>query len=94
MSYGGTYNGTQSARLGNDESMTADSFQGGIADVESALMETEETEIDELMQPRKEEGGMDQMDPQMMQMLMAMMGGGQGPMGGGMPPGPMGGGMM
>ena len=88
MSYGGSYNGTQSARLGNDESMTADSFQGGIADVESALMGTEETEIDELMQRGDEE---DEMNPQMMQMLMAMMGGG---MGGGPMGGMMGGGMM
>lgn len=60
------------AQIGNDNAVAADSFQGGLADLESALMESNDGEyvIDELQKPKQQE-----MDPQMMHMLMMMMGG-------------------
>jgi hypothetical protein len=66
--------------MGNDESMSADSFQGGVADLESALMEGEMSEIDELMQPRQQGQGMGQqmgrgMGPGMGQQMGRGMGG-------------------
>jgi hypothetical protein len=77
MGYGGDYQG--SGRLGNDESVMADSFQGGIADLESALMEGDSYEIDELkMGPEKmgqDMGQMNEQDMMLMQMLMQQMGG-------------------
>jgi len=74
--YGGPnqFNMLQSARMGNDESTPADSFQGGIEDLESALMETNGFEMDELMPRRQQEGQNDQ--DQMLMMMMQLFGGG------------------
>jgi hypothetical protein len=61
------------AQMGSNQANPADSFQGGLADLESALMgDQEEYVIDELQQP-KQRGG--DMPPEMIQMLLAMMGG-------------------
>jgi hypothetical protein len=58
-------------QMGSNDAVPADSFQGGLADLESALMgQQEEYKIDELQQPKQQE-----MNPQMMMLLQAMMGG-------------------
>ena len=66
------FNMTQSAQMGNDQKDVADSFQGGVADLEDALME-QNMEIDELQALRGQQG-QGQQNQQMM-MLMKMMGG-------------------
>ena len=59
--------------MGNPDAAPADSFQGGLGDLEAALMETNGQEIDEL-QARAQQGGQNQQDMMLMQ-LMQMMGG-------------------
>jgi hypothetical protein len=63
--------------MGNPDAVPADSFSGGLEDLQSALMETNMQEIDELtgrkmQQERANMGG----ENQQMMMLMKMLGGG------------------
>ena len=67
-------------QMGNDDAVTADSFQGGLEDLQSALMESNQMEIDELtgMKQQRQAANMqgaNQQD-QMMMMLMQALGGG------------------
>lgn len=63
--------------MGNDSSVPADSFQGGLEDLQSALMEQNATELDELTTRKHEQQmqGQDQ-ENQMLMAIMQMMGGG------------------
>jgi hypothetical protein len=63
-----------SGLMGNPDAVPADSFGGGLEDLESALLESNMQEIDEL-QARNEQAGQGQ-ENQMMMMLMQALGGG------------------
>lgn len=71
----GQFNMSQSAQMGNDQKDIADSFQGGVADLEDALMESN-MEIDELqaMQGQANQGQQNGQD-QLLMAMMQMMGG-------------------
>ena len=67
------FNMVQSAQMGNDQKDVADSFQGGVADLEDALME-QNMELDELQPMRANQQGQNNQD-QLLMAMMQMMGG-------------------
>ena len=63
--------------MGNDDKTMADSFQGGVDELEQALIDADVQEIDELASPRKQMQNQEQQgQDQMLMMLMQALGGG------------------
>jgi hypothetical protein len=63
------------ATMGSDDAVPQDSFTASIEDIGSALMEGEESEIDELQRGPQDNQQMNQQDQMLMMMLMQQMGG-------------------
>jgi hypothetical protein len=69
----------ESGRMENDHSVMADSFQGGVADIFSALQEQDAREpyyIDELQAPKQANQQQGNKEAEMLMMMLQALGGG------------------